>query len=458
MPEQTPAERVRNFGEVAGGYSPEQAMEEASRCLHCKNRPCSAGCPLGNRIPEFMALTAEGKFEEAYRVVRETSCFPAVTGRVCPQEDQCEKNCVRGIKGEALAIGRIERFLADWAAGHRVPRTKGMQPENGRRVAVVGSGPAGLACAGELRRRGYEVTVFEALHQAGGILRYGIPEFRLPNAVVQREIDALCWEGVRFQQDALIGRSITVDELFSMGFEAVFLGTGAGMPGFMNIPGESLDGVCSANEYLARLSLMRAFDGRYDTPVRRGKRVAVVGGGNVAMDAARSALRLGAEDVSVVYRRSAAEMPSCRAELEEARAEGVIFRFLTNPVRILGDEAGEVSGIECVEMELGEPDASGRRRPIEKKGSNFTLEADTVVMAIGTSPHPLVRDTTPGLETDRWNSPAVDGEMRTTREGVWAAGDLVTGPLTVVAAVKAAKTAAASIDAYLQKKQPQADR
>lgn len=455
MPEQEPQERIHNFDEVAQGYTPEQAMEEAARCLHCKNRPCTAGCPIGNRIPEFMALTAEGKFEEAYRVVREKSCLPAITGRVCSQETQCEQRCVRGIKGEALGIGRIERFLADWAMEHGVPRTVGMEPENGRMVAVVGSGPAGLTCAGELRRRGYGVTVFEALHEAGGILRYGIPEFRLPNALVQREIDALEREGVKFTLDALIGRSFTVDELFGMGYEAVFLGTGANMPGFMNIPGESLIGVYAANEYLARLSLMRAFDERYDTPVRRGKKVAVVGGGNVAMDAARSALRLGAQEVSIIYRRSAAEMPSNKAEADEAAAEGVVFRFLTNPVRILGNEAGEVSGIECVEMELGEPDASGRRRPVEKKGSNFRIEADTVVMSIGTSPHPLIRDTTPGVEADRWNSLVVDEEMRTSREGVWAAGDLVTGALTVVAAVKAAKTAAESIDAYLRKKQPQ---
>ena len=452
--EQDPAVRRHNFEEVSQGYDEAMAMDEAARCLHCKNQPCVAGCPVNVQIPTFLALAAEGKFMEAYEVIRATNALPAVCGRVCPQETQCESKCVRGIKGEPVGIGRLERFCADYAMAHgAAPAVPA--PDNGMRVAVVGSGPAGLTCAGDLRKKGYGVTVFEALHTPGGVLVYGIPEFRLPKALVRREISTLSDMGVHIETDMVIGRCISLDELLTdEHYDAVFVGSGAGLPRFQGIPGENLNGVYSANEFLTRINLMKAY--RFpdsDTPVQVGRSVAVIGGGNVAMDAARCALRLGADSVTVVYRRSEAEMPARREEVHHAKEEGVAFRLLTNPTAILGDEAGHAVGMTCVEMELGEPDASGRRRPVPKAGSEFTLSVDTVVVAIGNSPNPLIKDTTPGLDTQKWGGIIADEETgATSRPLVYAGGDAVTGAATVILAMGAGKKAAAAIDLLLLKK------
>ena len=447
MPAQDADVRNKNFHEVTFGYTAEAAIDEAKRCLHCKNMPCVGGCPVRIHIPEFIAKVAEGEFEEAYRIIQQASSLPAVCGRVCPQETQCEQQCVRGKKGEPVAIGRLERFVADWhnAGSCDVPHR---EAPNGHKVAVVGSGPAGLTCAGDLAKRGYEVTVFEALHLAGGVLSYGIPEFRLPKAIVQKEIDNLKALGVKVETDMVIGKVLSVDELLQdFGFEAVFIGTGAGLPRFMNIPGENLKSVFSANEFLTRINLMKAYKDDARTPVFRAKKVAVVGGGNVAMDAARCAKRLGAEEVSIVYRRSAAELPARAEEVEHAKEEGIVFRFLTNPTSIAEGENGFVRGMTCVEMELGEPDASGRRRPVVKEGSEFFLECDCVIMALGTSPNPLIKNTTGGLETQKWGGIVADGQGRTSRAHVYAGGDAVTGAATVILAMGAGKTAAEAIDA-----------
>lgn len=452
MPSQAPDVRNKNFSEVALGYTPEQAIDEAKRCLNCKNKPCVGGCPVKIYIPEFIAKVAEGEFEEAYKIISKSSSLPAVCGRVCPQETQCEGKCVRGIKGEPVAIGRLERFVADY---HNANCTdKAAAPvSNGHKVAVIGSGPAGLTCAGDLAKKGYKVTVFEALHLAGGVLVYGIPEFRLPKAIVQKEIDGLKDLGVDIQTNMVIGRTISIDELMEeYGFEAVFIGSGAGLPKFMGIPGENLKGVYSANEFLTRINLMKAYKEDSSTPVHRAKRVAVVGGGNVAMDAARCAKRLGAE-VYIVYRRSMDELPARHEEVEHAQEEGIIFKTLNNPVRIFGDENGNVCGMECVEMELGEPDASGRRKPIEKVASEFSLDVDCVIMALGTSPNPLIKSTTEGLETHKWGGIIADEATGlTSREGVYAGGDAVTGAATVILAMGAGKNAAEAIDNYLKSK------
>ncbi len=445
MPVQDPQVRNKNFEEVALGYTKEQAVDEAKRCLNCKNRPCVGGCPVNIAIPDFIAQMAEGDFEAAYQVIAKSSALPAVCGRVCPQETQCEKYCVRGVKGEPVAIGRLERFAADWHNAHAKEAPK-RPKSNGHRVAVVGSGPSGLTCAGDLARLGYEVTVFEALHTAGGVLVYGIPEFRLPKAIVQKEIEGLKAMGVKIETNMVIGRALSVDELMEQGFQAVFIGSGAGLPRFMNIPGENLKGVYSANEFLTRVNLMKAYLPGSDTPIQHAKRVAVVGGGNVAMDAARCAKRLGAEEVYIVYRRSEAELPARAEEVEHAKEEGVVFKLLNNPTRILGDETGCVTGMECLEMELGEPDASGRRRPVEKPGSGFVLDLDCVIMAIGTSPNPLIKSTTQGLETQKWGGIIVEEQTgRTSRENVYAGGDAVTGAATVILAMGAGKTAAKAI-------------
>lgn len=452
MPEQAPDVRNKNFLEVATGYTEEMAVNEASRCLNCKNMPCVSGCPVNVRIPEFLAKVVAKDFEAAYKIILSTNCLPAVSGRVCPQESQCESKCVRGIKGESVGIGRIERFVADYAREHGF--SVGEKPDsNGHKVAVVGSGPAGLSCAGDLVAKGYDVTIFEALHVAGGVLSYGIPEFRLPKEIVKKEVANLEKLGVTIRTDYIVGRTISVDELFEQeGFEAVFIGSGAGLPSFMNIPGESLLGVYSANEYLTRTNLMHAYDDSYATPIYRGRSVAVVGGGNVAMDAARCAKRLGAENVYIVYRRSMEELPARAEEVHHAKEEGIIFKLLNNPVAIHGDEKGHVNGIECVEMELGEPDASGRRRPIEKAGSNFVIDVDAVVIAIGTTPNPLIKNTTPGIEVNRKGCLVCTEDMATTREGVYAGGDAVTGAATVILAMGAGKKAAASIDEYIRNK------
>ena len=449
MPEQPADVRNKNFLEVATGYTEEMAVSEAERCLNCKHKPCVSGCPVNIRIPEFLAKVVERDFEGAYKVILSTNCLPAVSGRVCPQETQCESKCVRGIKGEPVGIGRVERFVADYAREHGF--SAGEKPEtNGHKVAIVGSGPAGLSCAGDLVAKGYDVTIFEALHVAGGVLSYGIPEFRLPKEIVKKEVANLEKLGVTIKTDYIVGRTISVDELFEQeGFEAVFIGSGAGLPSFMNIPGESLLGVYSANEYLTRTNLMHAYDEEYMTPIYRGRSVAVVGGGNVAMDAARCAKRLGAENVYIVYRRSMEELPARAEEVHHAMEEGIVFKLLNNPVQIVGDEQGRVKGIECVEMELGEPDASGRRRPIEKAGSNFVLDVDAVIMAIGTSPNPLIKNTTPGIEVNRKGCLVCTEDMATTRKGVYAGGDAVTGAATVILAMGAGKTAAASIDKYI---------
>ncbi len=451
MPHQAPEVRRNNFNEVALGYTPEQAIDEAQRCLGCKNRSCVAGCPVKIDIPEFLALVAQGDFEGAYDVIARQSSLPAVCGRVCPQESQCESKCIRGIKGEPVAIGRLERFVADYhnANCKDVPVAPA---SNGKRVAVVGSGPSGLTCAGDLAKKGYKVTVFEAFHVAGGVLVYGIPEFRLPKAIVAKEIDTLKALGVEIKTNAVVGKLVSVDELFDQGYEAVFIGSGAGLPKFMGIEGENLKGVYSANEFLTRINLMKAYREDSKTPIFRAKKVAVVGGGNVAMDAARSALRLGADEVYIVYRRGESELPARAEEIEHAKEEGIIFKLLTNPTKILRGENGFVAGMECVEMELGEPDASGRRRPVVKEGSEFVLDVDCVIMAIGTSPNPLIKSTTEGLATEKWGGIIADEDGLTSRENVYAGGDAVTGAATVILAMGAGKTAAAAIDKKLSGK------
>ena len=452
MPSQAPDVRNKNFLEVALGSTEEQALDEAPRCLHCKNKPCVAGCPVGIHIPDFIAKVAEGDFEAAYQIITQQSSLPAVCGRVCPQETQCEQKCVRGIKGEPVGIGRLERFVADWHNKNVCEAPRKPAP-NGHKVAVIGSGPSGLTCAGDLAKKGYEVTVFEALHTAGGVLVYGIPEFRLPKDIVQKEIDGLKALGVDVQTNMVIGRVLSIDELLEQGYEAVFIGSGAGLPRFMNIPGENLKGVYSANEFLTRVNLMKAYQPGSDTPIEHAKRVAVVGGGNVAMDAARCAKRLGAEEVFIVYRRSEKELPARAEEVEHAKEEGIVFHLLNNPTQILGDEQGNVTGMECIRMELGEPDDSGRRRPVEVPGSEFVLDVDCVIMAIGTSPNPLIKSTTEGLETQRWGGIIVDEATGlTSRAGVYAGGDAVTGAATVILAMGAGKTAATAIDQYIQSK------
>lgn len=452
MREQDPLVRNKNFSEVALGYTKEMAMDEAQRCLHCKNSPCVTGCPVNVRIPDFISKVAEGDFDSAYDIITSTNSLPAICGRVCPQENQCEGKCVRGIKGEPVAIGRLERFVADnHIAKHETGSADSIDvlEPTGHKVAVIGSGPAGLTCAGDLARKGYDVTVFEAFHKAGGVLVYGIPEFRLPKDIVQGEIDNLAAIGVKIVTNAVIGRAVSVDELFEDGFKAVFIASGAGLPQFMHIPGENLLGVYSANEYLTRINLMKAYLPEYDTPIKTAKRVAVVGGGNVTMDAARCAKRLGAEEVYIVYRRSMVELPARKEEVHHAMEEEIIFKLLNNPVAILGDENGHVKGIECVKMELGEPDQSGRRRPVEVKGSNFVIDVDCVIIAIGTSPNPLIKSTTDGLETNKKGCIVVDETAATSRMGIFAGGDAVTGAATVILAMGAGKTAAESIDKYL---------
>lgn len=451
MPEQDPKERARNFKEVTLGYTKEMAMEEASRCLNCKNKPCVAGCPVGVKIPEFISEIAEGNIEKAYEIITSTNSLPAVCGRVCPQENQCEGKCVRGIKGEPVGIGRLERFAADYMMKEEQTETE-LPVSNNHKVAVVGAGPSGLTCAGDLAKLGYKVTIFEAFHTSGGVLMYGIPEFRLPKEIVQKEISKLKKLGVEIMHDMVIGKVLSIDEIMEMGYEAIFIGSGAGLPRFMGIEGESLIGVCSANEYLTRINLMKGYLEEYDTPVIKSKSVAVVGGGNVAMDAARSALRMGAEHVYIVYRRSEAEMPARKEEIHHAKEEGVEFLTLNNPVKIIGDEDGRVCGMECIKMELGEPDESGRRRPVAVEDSNYVLEVDTVIMSIGTSPNPLIRTTTTGLEANKRGCLVVDEDMLTTKEGVYAGGDAVTGAATVILAMGAGKTAAESIDEYIKSK------
>lgn len=452
MPEQAGLVRNKNFLEVSEGYTPDTAIDEAQRCLNCKHKPCIAGCPVTVKIPEFIMKVATGDFDEAYEIIATTNALPAVCGRVCPQESQCEGKCVRGIKGEPVAIGRLERFVADYHRENAEKKEVQKIATNGKRVAVIGSGPAGLTCAGDLSRLGYEVTVFEAFHKAGGVLVYGIPEFRLPKAIVQAEIDGLIEMGVKVVTNVVIGRSMSIDELFEDGYEAVFIGSGAGLPQFMNIPGENLLGVYSANEYLTRINLMKAYLPEYDTPVKKNKRVAVVGGGNVAMDAARCAKRMGAEEVYIIYRRSMEELPARAEEVHHAVEEEIIFKLLNNPVGIIGDEDGRVKGIECVKMELGEPDASGRRRPVTIADSNFVVDVDAVIISIGTSPNPLIKSTTEGLETNKWGCIVADDSAATSRQGVFAGGDAVTGAATVILAMGAGKTAAESIDEYIKNK------
>ena len=451
MPSQDPNVRNKNFEEVALGYTKEQALDEAQRCLNCKNKPCMTGCPVMVHIPEFIQEVAKGDFEAAYQIIAATSALPAVCGRVCPQETQCEMHCVRGVKGEPVGIGRLERFVADWHNAHSTEAPE-KPASNGHRVAVVGSGPAGLTCAGDLARKGYEVTVFEALHLAGGVLVYGIPEFRLPKSIVQKEVDGLKAMGVTIATDTVVGRTITVDELMEeQGFDAVFIGSGAGLPMFMDIPGVNYKGVLSANEFLTRINLMKAYLPDSDTPIIHPKKVAVVGGGNVAMDAARCAKRLGAE-VYIVYRRGMEELPARKEEVEHAEEEGIIFKTLCNPVEVLADENDNVSGIRCIKMELGEPDASGRRRPIEVQGSEFDIDVDCVIMALGTSPNPLIKSTTKGLEINKKGGIVVNEDGLTSRENVYAGGDAVTGAATVILAMGAGKTAAKAIDEALSKK------
>ena len=451
MPVQDPMVRNGNFLEVALGYTEEQAVNEAERCLNCKNKPCVGGCPVAIDIPAFITKIKERDFEGAYQIISQSSALPAVCGRVCPQETQCECKCVRGIKGEPVAIGRLERFVADWHNAHSTE--KPVAPvSNGHKCAIIGAGPSGLTCAGDLARLGYEVTIFEALHLAGGVLVYGIPEFRLPKKIVQREIENLQAMGVKVETNVVVGRTIEIDELFAMGYEAIFIGSGAGLPNFMNIPGENLKGVYSANEFLTRVNLMKAYLPGSDTPIKDSKNVAIVGGGNVAMDAARSAKRLGAENVYIVYRRGMEELPARKEEVEHAEEEGIIFKTLTNPVEVLGDEHKFVTGIKCVEMELGEPDASGRRRPMVKPNSEFVLDVDCVIMSIGTSPNPLIRNTTKGLETNKWGCFIADENGLTSRAGVYAGGDAVTGAATVILAMGAGKTAAKAMDEYIKSK------
>lgn len=450
MPVQDPNVRRSNFEEVALGYSEEDAIYEAQRCLHCKHQPCVSGCPVNIHIPDFIEKVKDGDFEGAYQVISLTSSLPAVCGRVCPQENQCEKHCVRGIKHEAVGIGRLERFVADYHREHT--QEKPVKPQsNGHKVAIVGAGPSGLTCAGDLAKKGYEVTIFEALHEAGGVLMYGIPEFRLPKDIVRKEIENLKALGVNIVTNFVVGRSDTIDALMEEdGFEAVFVGSGAGLPRFMNLEGENLKGVFSANEFLTRINLMKAYKEDSNTPIYHPKKCVVVGGGNVAMDAARCARRLGAE-VHIVYRRSMEELPARKEEVEHAQEEGIIFDLLNNPVKVIGDDQGWVSHVECIKMELGEPDASGRRRPIPVEGSEFQIEADCMIMAIGTSPNPLIRSTTPGLEVNRRGCLVVDENEMTTKDGVYAGGDAVTGAATVISAMGAGKKAASSIDEYLTK-------
>lgn len=453
MPEQKPEERIKNFNEVALGYTEEMAIEEARRCLNCKHKPCVSGCPVNVQIPEFISLVAEGKFEEAYYKIKETNSLPAICGRVCPQETQCEQKCVRGIKGEPVGIGRLERFVADWYMANRKPERPIIE-KNNKKVAIIGAGPAGLTCAGDLAKLGYDVTIFEAFHTPGGVLVYGIPEFRLPKELVKREIETIEDLGVEIKTNMVIGKVLTIEELKQEGYEAIFIGTGAGLPNFMNIPGENLNGVYSANEFLTRINLMKAYKfPEYDTPIKIGKNVAVIGGGNVAMDAARSAKRLGAENVYIIYRRSEKEMPARLEEIHHAKEEGIIFKLLTNPTRIIGTEDGWVKGIECIRMELGEPDSSGRRRPIPVNGSEHIIDVETVIIAIGQSPNPLIKSTTPDLETHKWGGIIVDEETGATSiEGVYAGGDAVTGAATVILAMGAGKKAAAAIHEYLSSK------
>ena len=451
MPSQEPDVRNKNFKEVALGYTEEMAVNEAQRCLNCKNKPCVAGCPVNVRIPEFIAKVAEGDFAGAYEVITSTNSLPAVCGRVCPQETQCEGKCVRGIKGEPVAVGRLERFVADWHREHIGNDKVEKNPSNGKKAAVVGAGPAGLTAAGDLVNKGYEVTVFESLHKEGGVLVYGIPEFRLPKDIVAYEIDTLRKKGVTFYHNVVVGRSLDIQDLFDEGYDAVFVGTGAGLPKFMNIEGENLVGVYSANEYLTRINLMKGYLDEYDTPIKKHKQVAVVGGGNVAMDAARCAKRMGAE-VHVIYRRGRDEMPARAEEIEHAEEEGIQFHLLNNPVRVLGDENNYVSQIECIKMELGEPDASGRRRPVAIEGSEFTLDVDGVIMALGTSLNQLIVETTEGLDENDWGGIQINDETGAcTREGVFAGGDAVTGAATVIKAMGAGKLAAAHMDEYMQK-------
>jgi len=451
MPEQDPNIRNKNFEEVTLGYDVDVAVEEANRCLNCKHKPCISGCPVSVNIPDFIMSVAKNDFEAAYQIITKTNLLPAICGRVCPQETQCEEKCVRGIKGEPVAIGRLERFVADYHMKHSDEKQT-MVESNGHKVAIVGSGPSGLACASDLAKLGYDVTIFEAFHTTGGVLVYGIPEFRLPKSIVQTEIDSLKDMGVKIMTNMVIGKVLSIDELHEMGFEAIFVGTGAGTPSFMNIEGESLIGVYSANEYLTRINLMKAYIEGYDTPIRKSKSIAIIGGGNVAMDAARSAKRLGAENVYIVYRRSLEEMPARREEIHHAMDEGIIFKLLNNPLKIIGNDNKEVCGMECIEMELGAPDASGRRRPIAKEGSNHIIDVDTVIISIGTSPNPLIRQTTPGIETNKWGCLVVNEQMATTREGIYAGGDAVTGAATVILAMGAGKTAAHSIDEYIKQK------
>ena len=460
MPTQEPQVRAHNFNEVALGYTKELALDEAARCLNCKNRPCVAGCPVNIDIPEFIMQVKDGNFEEAYQIINKDSSLPAVCGRVCPQETQCESKCTMGIKFEPVGIGRLERFVADYH--NENAKEKAVAPaSNGHKVAIVGAGPSGLTCAGDLAKKGYKVSIFEALHKAGGVLVYGIPEFRLPKAIVAKEVETLKELGVDMETNVVIGKTLTIDELFEQGYEAVFVGSGAGLPNFMNIPGESFKGVYSANEFLTRSNLMKSYEEDPRTPIMKGGKVIVVGGGNVAMDAARTALRLGAEEVSIVYRRSMEELPARREEVEHAEEEGIVFRLLQSPVEILGynnpenprdEKNGFVTGMRVIKMELGEPDEKGRRRPIEIPGSEYELEADTVVIAIGTSPNPLIKDTTKGLEVNRHGGIVVNEDGLTSREGVYAGGDAVTGAATVISAMGAGKVAAAAIDEYLSKK------
>ena len=460
MPTQDAKVRAHNFNEVATGYSEETAIDEALRCLNCKNMPCVNGCPVNIHIPEFISKVKEGDFEGAYEIISKSSSLPAVCGRVCPQETQCESKCVRGIKGEPVGIGRLERFVADWHNAHADGKVTLPEP-NGHKVAVVGSGPSGLTCAGDLAKKGYKVTVYEALHTAGGVLVYGIPEFRLPKAIVAKEVETLKAYNVDIEPNVIIGKTLTIDELFEMGYEAVFVGSGAGLPNFMGIPGESLKGVYSANEFLTRSNLMKAYKDEPETPIMKGGRVAVVGGGNVAMDAARTALRLGAETVYIVYRRSMEELPARKEEVEHAEEEGIVFKLLNNPVEILGYENpddprdprnGFVTGMKCIKMELGEPDEKGRRRPVPVKDSEFVLDVDTVIMSIGTSPNPLIKDTTKGLEVNSHGGIIVNEDGLTSRDAVYAGGDAVTGAATVISAMGAGKVAAKAIDEYLSNK------
>ncbi len=453
MPEQKPEVRRRNFMEVAEGYTEEMAVNEAMRCLKCREKPCMSGCPVMVKIPDFIAKIAEGEFEEAYKIISQTSSLPAICGRVCPQENQCEGKCVRGVKGEPVAIGRLERFAADWHAANYGDEEIKPAEGNGHKVAIIGAGPAGLACAGDLINKGYDVTVFESLHKTGGVLVYGIPEFRLPKSIVAAEVSKLEEKGVKFVTDAIVGRAVTVDELMKEeGFESVFIGTGAGLPAFMNIPGEDLLGVCSANEYLTRINLMKAYLPEYDTPIQHAKNIAVVGGGNVAMDAARCAMRMGADNVYIIYRRSASEIPARAEEIHHAVEEGIDFRYLTNPVAVKGTDDGHVCGIECVKMELGEPDASGRRKPVPVEGSNFVIDVDCVIMAIGTRLNTLILDTTDNLKANSKGGIGTGDEAETNRPGIFAGGDAVTGAATVIKAMGAGKVAAAGIDRYISEK------